>query len=164
MIRAAAALALIAAQPAAAEVVKVEPGGFEIASTVTIAAPARQVWAILRTPARWWDARHSYSGDAKNLSLDPRAGGCFCEALPGGGGVEHARVVNLQPARLLRLQGAFGPLQAEAVTGTLTFSLKPMGATTTRVTMRYVVGGYIPGGLQRSRVRSIPCWASNPIV
>ena len=49
--------------------------------------------------------------DAKNLSIDARPGGCFCEKLPNGGGVEHARVVYVAPREVLRLSGALGPLQ-----------------------------------------------------
>ena len=70
-----------------------------------------------------------------------RPGGCFCEALPDGGGAEHARVIHVAPNRLLRLSGALGPLQQGAVTGTLSFEMTGEGQGTALV-VRYVVSGY----------------------
>lgn len=136
---------IMAGTPALAEVKSASDGGFEVSRTVTIAAPADRVYGLLARPAEWWNSAHTYSGKAANLSLEAIAGGCFCEALPGGGSVQHARVVFAAPGKLLRLSGAFGPLQAEAVTGTLTFNLDPQTSGTV-VTMNYVVGGYVRGG------------------
>lgn len=145
-----AVLSVAFATPAAAEVVKAEPGGFEIATTITIDAPAQVVWDTLRAPARWWSKDHTWSGDAANLYLDPQATGCFCEKLPGStrGSVEHAHVIFAQPLKLLRLRGALGPLQEEAVIGTLTFELTPEGSGASKVALRYVVGGYVRGGAE----------------
>ena len=139
-----AALLLIPT-PAMAEVKSATDGGFDIVTTADVAASPAQLYVMLVTPARWWNKAHTYSGDAKNLSIDAQAGGCFCEALKDRGSVEHARVIFAQPARLLRLQGALGPLQADAVTGTLSFALTPAGSGT-RVEMHYSVGGYRAGG------------------
>ncbi|MET0371854.1 MAG: ATPase [Sphingobium sp.] len=116
--------------------------GFDLAS-----GDAAAVYALIATPARWWNAAHSYSGNAANLTIDPRAGGCFCEAVPArdgkpAGSVEHARVVYAAPGEELRLSGALGPLQSEAVTGSLGFKIAPQGKGGLRVTMTYVVGGY----------------------
>src|SRR3546814_10432451 len=84
---------------------------------------ALPIYRLLSQPGRWWNGAHSYSGSAANLRLEPVAGGCFCEALPGEegrvGSVEHARVIHAAPDRQLRLSGALGPLPAEAGTGTL---------------------------------------------
>lgn len=141
-------MAALTASPATGEVVKTGPGGFEIAASVLIDVPAQQVWDTLRVPARWWASGHTYSGDAGNLRIDAQAGGCFCEALPGKGSVEHARVISAQPAKLLRLQGALGPLQAEAATGTLRFTLAAGQDNATKGTRTYVVGGYLRGGAE----------------
>jgi uncharacterized protein YndB with AHSA1/START domain len=92
--------------------------------------------------AGWWDPKHTWSGSAKNLKLEPRAGGCFCEKLPDGGSVQHARVIFAQPGKLLRLEGALGPLQEMAVTGVLSFSLAPDGPGT-RIRMTYRVAGVL---------------------
>lgn len=140
------ALALASA-PAAAEIVQATPAGFDVRQVVTVDAPVAQAWAALLAPRTWWDREHTYSDDSANLALDPQAPGCFCERIPSTGGtVEHARIVYVQPPRMIRMVGALGPLQAEAVTGTLSIKLDPETGTTTRVTMEYVVGGYVRSG------------------
>lgn len=139
--------AMFGTSPAArAEVVQAAPAGFEIAQAITVDKPADRVWAMLIAPQRWWDKEHTYSGDAANLYLDTQATGCFCERLLGGGGVEHARIVYLEPGKALRLNGALGPLQVEGVSGSLTFTLEAEGSGATQVKLSYVVGGYIRGG------------------
>jgi uncharacterized protein YndB with AHSA1/START domain len=143
-----AALALAGSSPAAAEVKSSTPGGFEVEAKVTVAASAADVYAALGRIGEWWDPAHSYSGKGENLSLDSRIGGCFCERLEGGGAVEHLRVVYAQPGQLLRLQGGLGPLQAHAVAGTLTWTLKP-AINGTEISQTYIVGGYIPGGADK---------------
>jgi uncharacterized protein YndB with AHSA1/START domain len=134
------------ATPAAAEVVQATAAGFEIKQVVTVDAPIQQTWDALRAPQRWWDKDHTYSDNSANLYLDGQATGCFCERIPGKGSVEHARIVYVEAPRMIRLSGALGPLQAEAVTGTLTFKLDPEGSNATRVTLSYVVGGYVRAG------------------
>jgi len=141
-----AAVALAA--PAVAEVRQAEPGGFVLAYKATIAAPPAKVWDALIEPGRWWNMDHSYSGDGANLTLDARAGGCFCEKVPkDGGSVEHMRVVQARPGSLLRLSGGLGPFQAMAVSGAMSWELKPAGRGT-ELSMSYAVGGYVPGGAQ----------------
>lgn len=131
--------------PAGAEVTRSEAGGFVSTHQLVIAAPPEKVWDTIARPASWWNKDHSYSGDSANLSVDPRPGGCWCEKLAGGS-VEHARVLYADRGKVLRFAGAFGPLQSGAVTGTLTFALKPQGQGTA-VTISYVVGGFHPNGL-----------------
>ena len=107
-----------------------------------MAASPAQVWTALVEPARWWNSEHTWSGNAANLSLQPVAGGCFCEKLPPGGSVQHLRVIYVQPAKLLRMSGALGPLQGEAVSGTLTVTLEP-ARRGTKIAFDYVVGGFM---------------------
>jgi len=143
----AATAMLTLAESVSADVVQATPAGFELKQVVTIDASIARTWATLVVPQKWWDHEHTYSDDSANLRLETSATGCFCELIPGSkGSVEHARVVYFQPPRVLRMVGALGPLQAEAVTGTLTFKLDPETATTTRVTLSYVVGGYVRAG------------------
>jgi uncharacterized protein YndB with AHSA1/START domain len=140
------ATVLFLTTPAHAEVKSATDAGFEVSRTTTINATPTQVYRALGAPARWWSKAHTYSGDARNLSMVLRAGGCFCEKIPADSGtVEHARVVYARPGKLLRVLGGFGPLQSEGVTGTLTWALKAV-AGGTEVTQNYVVGGYIRGG------------------
>lgn len=137
---------LAVAAPLSAEVKSVGDAGFAVERTVTVDASPERAFAALVQPAMWWSSAHTWSGDAKNLSLDLRAGGCFCEVLPKvRGGVEHARVVYFAPGKMLRLSGALGPLQGEAAAGTLTFTIKPDGGKSV-ITLSYVVGGYLRQG------------------
>jgi uncharacterized protein YndB with AHSA1/START domain len=150
MIRGLAALipVLAVAGPAAAEVKSVAPSGFEVASTATISAPADKVYAAFGEIARWWDPAHTFSRDAANLSIELRAGSCFCERLKNGGSVQHMQVVYSAPGAGLRLRGALGPLQPEGVDGALSWTLKQADGGTS-VTQSYVVGGYIRGGIEQ---------------
>jgi uncharacterized protein YndB with AHSA1/START domain len=143
-----AALLTLLAVPAQAEVVSATPQGFEVNTQATVAATPEAVWAMLGRIDRWWSPDHSYSGKAANLSLKPEAGGCFCEALDGGGRVEHLRVVYAAPGKMLRLQGELGPLQGEGAAGSLTWMLKKVPAGT-EITQTYVVGGYIRMGAEK---------------
>lgn len=144
------ALALVAS-PAAAEVVAQSDAGFVTRTAVTVKADPAATWLALIAPAGWWNAEHTYSGDARNLYIDTQATGCFCEKLPPTkdapagsrpGSIEHMHVIYAAPARVLRMSGGLGPLQSEAVTGTLTITLKPVEGGT-RVLWEYVVGGYM---------------------
>ena len=145
---AAAALtgAALSATPAAAKVIDQSEIGFTVAHTAQVAAPPADVWKMLRSPDKWWSKEHSWSGNAANFWLDSPAGGCFCEKLPdsgnGQGSVQHARILFAQPNQLLRLSGAFGPLQGEALTGTLSIQIKET-PTGSRIRFDYVVGGYM---------------------
>ncbi|MGD0191073.1 MAG: SRPBCC domain-containing protein [Rhizomicrobium sp.] len=138
------ALALAGAGASAA-VDHVGEAGFAISETAHVAAPPERVYATLITPSRWWSPAHTFSHDAANLALDAKAGGCWCETLPGGGSVLHMSVVYASPGKLLRLRGALGPFQGMGADGALTVSLKPNGGGTD-VAMIYALGGYAPDG------------------
>jgi hypothetical protein len=142
MMLGAAAFASLAPAAALAEVVEADAGGFTVHGTVRVAATPHAAWEGLIQPARYWNGDHSWSGDAANLTLEPVAGSCFCEVLPASGGaVEHARVVYAAPGEMLRLRGSLGPLQSEALTGTLTVTLKAVDGGT-EIDWTYVVGGH----------------------
>ena len=137
---------LLAAAPLSAEVKSVTDYGFEVAKTVVVKGDPAKVYSTIGQPGLWWNPAHSYSQDAKNMTMLLRPGGCFCEALPKEkGAVEHGRVVFAQPGKVVRISAALGPLGAEGVSGTLTFQLKAVDGGT-QVAMNYVVGGYIRGG------------------
>jgi len=138
---------LICIAHAKADVTASGPRGFVSEHTLTIAAPRQRVFhALTAEVGRWWDAAHSYSGNAANFSLDATAGGCFCERWSGGS-VAHMTVVFVEPDRQLRMIGGLGPLQAMAVSGSMTFALDDDG-NGTRLHYRYAVGGWTPEGLQ----------------
>jgi uncharacterized protein YndB with AHSA1/START domain len=134
--------------PARGEVTESTAGGFAVRNTATVNAPPVKVYAALTDKVGgWWDPAHTFSHDARNLSVDAKPGGCFCERLPDGGGVQHMSVVYASPGKLLRLTGAIGPLQEEALVGTMTWNLSPAGDGTT-VELIYMVGGFRAGGFR----------------
>jgi len=138
----------ILAAPLRGEVVESTAAGFLVRNTATINAPPATVFAELTDRiGGWWDPAHTLSNDAHNLSLEAKPGGCFCERLPDGGGVQHMRVVYASPGKLLRLTGAMGPMQEAALVGTMTWSLSPAGGGTA-VELSYAIGGFRAGGFR----------------
>jgi hypothetical protein len=143
-------LALVA-QPARAEVIAASANGFIVRVVSEVAASPADAWRTMISPAQWWSSEHTFSGDAANLTLDPVVGGCFCETMPRpadapssqrAGGVQHMRIVYIEPPRAMRLVGALGPLQSEALVGTMTMTIKPTDKGS-RILWEYVVGGYM---------------------
>ncbi len=150
----------LAATPVAhAEMASSTSNGFVVRHTVDVRGTPEAAWAKLIVPSGWWSSGHSWSGDAKNMTLDARAGGCFCEVLPAvtaapasgttparaasaAGSAEHMRVVQAQPGKVLRMSGGLGPLQSEPLTGVMTITLRPHQGGT-RILFEYVVGGYM---------------------
>lgn len=137
--------AATAAPRAAAEVLAVDAGGFELRQVVESRLAPADAFRRFAVLADWWSDAHTYSGQARNLSLDLRPGGCWCEQLAGQGGVEHMRVVYVDPGRAVRFSGGLGPLQELGVAGVMTVSFKAIDGGT-RVTMVYRVGGRRTGG------------------
>jgi uncharacterized protein YndB with AHSA1/START domain len=143
--RLAAGLAgVLMAGSAQAAVTDRSAAGFEVTETATIAAPARKVWLTLMQPAKWWSGEHTWSGEAKNLSIDPS--GCFCEQLKHGA-VRHMTVTYAEENTQLRMFGGLGPLQSTGAAGHLGVTLKAAPAGGTEVVLTYDVGGYAKGGL-----------------
>lgn len=142
----AASVALLAAPGAARAANTVADSGFAVHLEATIHAPPARVYqAVVDEVAHWWNGAHTFSHDAANLSIDARPGGCFCERRPGGGGVEHLRVVNVAPGSLLRMAGALGPMQGSGIAGVLTLKFDPLDGGT-QVQLVYSAGGYLEGG------------------
>ncbi|HEY1927177.1 MAG TPA: SRPBCC family protein [Caulobacteraceae bacterium] len=132
---------------ARAEVVAAQPGGFEVVEHAHIAAAPARVWAAIGQVGAWWSPTHTYSQSAANLSLSLEPGGCFCERWAAGA-VRHMIVVAVFPEKMLRLDGALGPLGGLGVVGHLTFVLKPEPQGTD-LTLTYDVGGWTKDGLDR---------------
>jgi uncharacterized protein YndB with AHSA1/START domain len=126
-------------------VTDIAANGFTVEIDSHIAAPPGKVYATLIEPARWWSSDHTFSGDAKNLHVDAKAGGCWCETLPSGGSVLHLTVVDADPGKTLRLRGALGPFQGLGADGALTWKLKAAGDGTD-LSVTYALGGYNKDG------------------
>jgi hypothetical protein len=130
-----------------AEVLDSTAHGFTSQHELVLAAtPAAAYTALTEGLHLWWDAEHSYAGQARGFSVDASAGGCFCESLGDAGSVEHMRVVNVQVGKSLTMQGGLGPLQGMGVAGSMSFVFQPHESGSL-LTYRYVVGGYHAGGL-----------------
>ncbi|MBT46539.1 MAG: hypothetical protein CL806_04740 [Citromicrobium sp.] len=164
MIRTAMAIAALLATPllmpaaAQAEVIERSDTHFVVRSTLDIDAQPKDVWLALIAPGDWWSDKHTWSGDAANMTLTPQAGECFCETIPAKddgenmfgleGSVQHMVVIQAVPRKVLRMRGGLGPLQSEPVDGVLTITLQPIEAPDekgevigTQVVWEYVVGG-----------------------
>jgi len=149
-------LCLIAASvPAQAEVVALADNGFVVRHAVTVAADPDSAYQMVRMPDQWWSKDHSWTGNAANFYMDAQAGGCFCELIPEQGegperrlrgSVQHMRILYADRGKILRLSGALGPLQSEALTGTLTILFTPQDGGT-QISFEYVVGGYARFGM-----------------
>jgi hypothetical protein len=143
-----AAALLLALLPAGAypEVADSSAAGFTVKIATRIEASPAAVYRGFMRVGEWWDSEHTWSGDARNLSMEEKVTGCFCERLPGGGGVRHLEIVNLVPGKSVVLTGGLGPLQSLAATGTMSVEFAADGPAT-KLTLTYAVSGYLPAGL-----------------
>ena len=144
-------LALAAAAPANADVVQQSDSGFIVREIAEVPADNWASWTALTSPAKWWNPAHTWSGKAENLYIDSQATGCFCELMPvpegapegtRRGSAEHMHIVQSAPGTMLRMSGALGPMQGEAVKGVLTITFKK-APTGTQIVWEYVIGGYM---------------------
>jgi uncharacterized protein YndB with AHSA1/START domain len=140
-----AGVCVFAAGTAGAAVVEATPNGFSIEEKTHIAESPDRVYAALVEPAKWWNSEHTFSGSAANLSLEAHAGGCLCEKLGNGGSVQHLTVIYAAPGTALRLRGALGPFQGQAVEGVLTFKLSAKDGGTDLI-LENNGGGFMKGG------------------
>ena len=138
------ALSMLTASPAAAEVLNAGDHGFEVQNSVNLVVPQEQAYANFGQIGQWWNKEHTYSGDSKRMSLQMRPGGCFCEPLDNGGGIEHMRVTFVQPGERVLLTGSLGPLLYEATTGVMDVKFERI-AGGARVTMNYRAAGFAKG-------------------
>ena len=136
---------VVMASPASASVINAGEHGFEVQNSVNLVIPQEQAFAAFGQVGQWWNKEHTYSGDASRMSLQMRAGGCFCEPLENGGGLEHMRVTYLQPGARIVLTGSLGPLLYEATSGVMDVKFERI-AGGSRVTMNYRAAGFANGG------------------
>jgi len=148
-VNAALAVFIFALAPgwATAAVADASANGFTVKVTLRVQAPPDDVYRrIIRNVGDWWNPSHTFSGSSRNLIIEERAMGCFCEKLPNHGVVRHMEVLYFAPGERLKLSGALGPLQSMAAAGTMDIQLSAAeGATKLDVT--YAVAGYLPAGM-----------------
>jgi uncharacterized protein YndB with AHSA1/START domain len=145
------ALVIFGMSSVRAEVTNTAENGFTVRHQTEVNASVEDVWKAMIAPSRYWNPDHSWTGKGENFYLVPQAGGCFCELIrstgednikSSDGSVQHMRVIYAQKNKILRMSGGLGPLQGEAVVGTLTMQMQPQdGKTAVRFT--YKVGGYM---------------------
>lgn len=138
----------ITAAPASAEVVSASPNGFHVRQTAPMVVPPPAAFTAFGRVGSWWSGEHTYSGKSANLSMALTLGGCFCERLDGGGGIEHLRVSYIDPGKRVVLTGSLGPLLYEATAGVMDVQFERI-AGGTKVTMDYRVAGFANGGAEK---------------
>ena len=145
-----AVLATLANGSAArADVVSAAPGSLVVRTIVEVTAAPDAVYdALTARVGEWWSATQTWSGNAQNLSIDARAGGCFCEKLSSGGTVQHMQIVWAERGTLLRMSGAPGPLQESPVIATMSWRLTKTTAGT-RIEFTFAAAGYLPVGFDK---------------
>jgi uncharacterized protein YndB with AHSA1/START domain len=142
----AALVAVLVPSWARPEVVDSSANGFTTKTMLSIQASPETVYRAVIHVGDWWNSQHTFSGNSHNLSIEEKAGGCFCEKLPNDGGVRHMEVVFLAPGKTIALAGGLGPLQSIAATGSMRIQLSSAdGGTKLEVT--YAVVGYLPAGM-----------------
>ncbi|MEZ5497920.1 MAG: SRPBCC domain-containing protein [Steroidobacteraceae bacterium] len=136
-----ACIALVNGQFATAAVLDAAPGGFTIENVITVPVDANAAWrALVNDVDAWWPKDHTWWGPASKLSIDARAGGCFCETTATQQ-AEHMQVVFVDPGKLLRMSGGLGPLQGMGLGGVLEWRIAGTEGGT-RITLWYRAGGY----------------------
>ncbi|WP_265564164.1 SRPBCC family protein [Sphingomicrobium arenosum] len=135
---AAASLALPGA--AHADVINTTTNSFHLRHEIPLVVPAARAFDLLTRPGAWWNGSHSYSGDAANMRLELRPGGCFCEIWDGGA-VEHLRVAAVTPGEQIVMTGGLGPLLYAPATGTMIWKVED-GGTGAILTIDYKVTGF----------------------
>jgi uncharacterized protein YndB with AHSA1/START domain len=118
--------------------------GFTVSFEADTAASPQAAYDAFVQAGGWWNAKsHSYSGDGKNISIDVKPGGCWCEALKDGGFVRHMTVEQAAPGARLVFSGGLGPLAYMGASGQMVVNIQAKGAGA-RVKLTYAVGGHDP--------------------
>ena len=133
---------MLYASPASADVEHSDADGFSLVINADSPSDVDTLWQRIVHPELWWNSSHTWSGDAANMSLDARAGGCWCEVVSSGGSVAHGTVVAFEPARgRVMMRAELGPLQAMAVNGWLEWRVAARADGGSHVRWRYTVRG-----------------------
>jgi uncharacterized protein YndB with AHSA1/START domain len=136
------ALAVLAASPAHAAVLDSSASGFTVENIVVVPVKPEVAWdGLVNHVDAWWPKSHSWWGKDGTFTIDPRAGGCFCETA-GARSALHMTVGFVDAPGKLRLLGGLGPLQGMGLSGAMDFTLTPADGGGTKITLRYVAGGY----------------------
>ncbi len=137
-----AAVAPVSCATAHAAVTSQSPSGFTVAYEADVTAAPKAAYDAFVQVGSWWNAAsHSYSGDGKNITVDVKPDGCWCEALKSGGFVRHMTVEQADPGARLVFSGGLGPLAFMGITGHMIVSFEAKG-TGSHVKLTYAIGGH----------------------
>ena len=129
-----------------ADVQHIAETGFILENKIQTDSNSARTWkAFVEEVDNWWPKDHSYWLEAGTFSIDPVAGGCFCERTADGQSAEHMHIAFVDPGKVLRMTGGLGPLQGMGMFGALDFVFTE-NSQGTEVTMTYRVNGINPGG------------------
>lgn len=131
---------------AQADVINKGEHGFSLRITSEVDAKPDDVYQQFLRIHEWWIADHTWFGDANNLTLEAKAGGCFCEKSEGRE-VLHMLVSFVLPNQEIKWLGGLGPLQGMGLHGAMSWRFEP-SAQGTQIIQTYNVSGYTTGGLQ----------------
>jgi len=143
--RALAAALLLVSVAATAEVVSKGETGFNLRIVGEANVRPMAAYDQFLDVSEWWIESHTWFGNAGSLSIEPQAGGCFCE-ISGNRQVMHMLVTFVEPGVEIRLVGGLGPLQMMGIHGGMSWRFEKSG-TGTRIVQTYNVTGYAPDGL-----------------
>jgi len=129
-----------------ADVINSSEHGFELRIEKTVNSDAMTIYRQFIRIGEWWDPEHTWFGKAENLTIEPRAGGCFCEKSTARE-VLHMTVSYVDPGKEIRMIGGLGPLQMMGVHGGWSWQFKALPENRTNVILNYQVVGFLPGGL-----------------
>lgn len=141
-------LVLLPFKHVSAELQHLAETGFIVENKIEVSTDSATTWkAFVEEVDNWWPKDHSWWLDQGTFTIDPRAGGCFCERASDGRSAEHMRISFVDPGKMLTMTGGLGPLQGMGMFGALTFNFAETGSGTV-VTMTYRVNGINPDGFE----------------
>ena len=131
-----------------AEVISSASNGFAIRIERETDVNALTAYQQFIRIGEWWNGDHTWFGDAENLSIEARAGGCFCEK-SGDKEMLHMTVSFVNPGKEIKLIGGLGPLQMMGVQGGMSWQFIDLENSESKIVQQYQVTGYSKEGLDK---------------
>lgn len=131
-----------------AEVVGSDKHGFELKIEREVNVSRSIAYQQFLNVGQWWSPDHTWFGKAKNLSITPEVGGCFCE-ISNQKQAMHMTVSFVNPDNEIKMIGGLGPLQMMGINGGMSWKFTSLDDKRSLITFHYQVSGYISGGLNK---------------
>ncbi|MCW8926593.1 MAG: SRPBCC domain-containing protein [Xanthomonadales bacterium] len=139
-------LLLVLSINAGADVISSGANGFQIKIERTAAVDVQTAYGQFLNVGDWWNADHTWFGDASGLYIEPYVGGCFCEKSADKQAL-HMTVSYIDPGNEIRMVGGLGPLQMMGVHGGMSWRFVAVGDKETKIIQHYQVTGFAKDGL-----------------